>query len=272
MVFMSIPAILSSKRALARLQTVSIIIVLIVAAASITYYFATPPAPPAPFSIQVLPEEVQDSYPGQQCVLLVAVQDEGEGSLKGGAVSLTVTVPRAEATIDPEEITPGQVAEVTVMPLEESANFNLIADITGERGGLTNTNSSTIQVGVAFIDGRNGDEDPLAIYAREIQSKFIPWLAENYPDFGITNETEWTGVNIRPHFMVVMYYLFLSDEWEMGLTWHVMIPPHDWARIYVRHRYNEMSPSYAFEISSLQGNEEPRTVSLEDAFAESVWR
>ena len=167
------PAILSSKRALTRLQTVFIIIVLIIAAASITYYYATPPPPPAPFSIQVLPEEVQDSYPGQQCILLVAFQDEGEGSLKGEAVSLTVTVHRADAGLEPEEIAPGEVAEVTVIPREESANFNLIVNITGERGGLTDANSSTIQVGVAFIDGRNGDEDPLGLYAKEIQSKYL---------------------------------------------------------------------------------------------------
>jgi len=52
----------------------------------------------------------------------------------------------------------------------------------------------------------------------------------------------------------------------------VMIPPHDWARIYLRHRFTEVGPSYAFEISSLDAKEEPHTIDLEDAFAESVWR
>lgn len=269
---MGISAMVGSRRAWTRLQTVLVILAVIVVLATATYYYATPPAPPAPFSIQAIPEEIYDSYPGQQCVLLVSVEDEGEGSLKGEAVSLTVTVLRADVYLEPEEITPGQVAEVTVIPLEESANFNLNVTITGERGGLTNSSSSIIQVRVAYIDGRDGDEDPLAVYAAEIQSKFIPWLAASHPEFGITNETEWTGINIRPHFMVVMYYLFLSDEWEMGLTWHVMISPHDWARIYLRHRYTEMNPSYAFEISSLEANEEPHAISLEDAFAESVWR
>ena len=269
---MYISTMVSSKSALTRLQTVVITLVVIVVVASGIYYYVTPPPPPATFSIQVIPDVVRDSYPGQQCVLLVAVEDEGEGSLKGGAVTLTVTVPRADVDIEPEEITPGQVAEVTVIPSEESANFNLNVTITGERGGLTETDSSIIEVGVAFIDGRNGDEDPLTAYAREIQSRFIPWLAANYPEFGITDKTEWTGISIRPNFMVVMYYLFLSDEWEMGLTWHVMIPPSDWARIYLRHRFTELSPSYAFEISSLDANEEPHSVDLEDAFAVSVWR
>ena len=271
-IYSGISAMASSRRAITRLQTILIIFVVIVGVASATYYYTNPPAPPtapAPFSVQVIPEEVFDSYPSQQCVLLVAVKDEGNGSLEGEAVSLTVSVLRADVDLEPQEITPGQVAEVTVIPLVESANFNLNVTITGERGGLTNASSSIIQVGVAYIDG---DEDPLGEYAREIQSKFIPWVAANYPEFEITDETEWTGISIRPHFMVVMYYLFLSDEWEMGLTWHVMIPPYDWARIYLRHRYTELSPSYAFEISSLEANEEPHLVTLEDAFAESVWR
>jgi len=114
--------------------------------------------------------------------------------------------------------------------------------------------------------------DEMGSLAAEIRDEFIPWLAENHPEFGITSETEWTGTIVRPHFMVVMFYLFFSEEWEMGVSWHVMVPPHDWARIYLRHRFTEVSPSYAFEISSRDAQEEPHAVDLKDAFAESVWR
>jgi len=64
--------------------------------------------------------------------------------------------------------------------------------------------------------------------AIEVQDAFIPWLEANHPEFGITAETEWTPTIVRPHFMVVMYYLFFSDEWEMGVRWHVMISPYDY--------------------------------------------
>ena len=47
------------------------------------------------------------------------------------------------------------------------------------------------------------------------------------------------------------HYLFFSDEWEMGMQWHVTIAPHDWARIYLRRRFTEASPSASFEIPSL---------------------
>ncbi|MDH5440147.1 MAG: hypothetical protein OEZ48_03915 [Candidatus Bathyarchaeota archaeon] len=39
-------------------------------------------------------------------------------------------------------------------------------------------------------------------------------------------------------------------EWEIGVSWHVMIQPQDRARIYLRNRYTEATPSYAFELSS----------------------
>jgi hypothetical protein len=97
------------------------------------------------------------------------------------------------------------------------------------------------------------------------------WLRA--PELGITSEVEWVGVNIRPNFMVVMYYLFISDEWEMGMTWHVMIHPHDWSRIYLRHRYTETAPTLAFELSSYTMEDyKIRSVGLEEAFAQTNWR
>lgn len=112
----------------------------------------------------------------------------------------------------------------------------------------------------------------MGAYAAEIRDRFVAWLAANHPEFGITNETEWTGTIVRPHVMVVMFYLYFSEEWEMGVSWHVMIPPHDWPRIYLRRRSTEAQPSYAFEISSLEAEEEPKSIDPKDAFAESVWR
>ncbi|GAJ04175.1 unnamed protein product, partial [marine sediment metagenome] len=73
---------------------------------------------------------------------------------------------------------------------------------------------------------------------------------------------------VLPHIMVVMYYLFFSEDWEMGLRWHVTIPPYDWAEIYLRHRTTEVSPTYAFKISSLEAQDEPQAVEPE----EMVWR
>jgi len=246
-----------------------VVMVIVVCAASVAYYFAFLPVP-APFSIQVTPEEILDSYPGQKCVFMVAIKEEENG--KGEPVTVSATAPDASVTIEPQAIAIGQVAEVTVIPAEASENSTITVTFTGERGGLKETNTTTIEVRKA-ITWPNGEEDPMGALAAEIREKFTPWLADNHPEFDITNETEWTGVLIRPHHMVVMFYLFLSEEWEMGVSWHVMIPPHDWARTYLRNRYTETSPSYAFELSSYTMEDYTiREVTLEEAFAESVWR
>ncbi len=212
----------------------------------------------------MIPENIEPSIAGQRCVFLVVVADEGQGSGEGEAVNISATAPGAAVTVYPQAITPGQVAGVTVVPDEASTGETLTVTVRGERGGLENTETSTL----AVMEG----EDLLGPTAAEMRDKFIPWLTANHPEFGITSETEWTGTIVYPGIAEVPHYLFFSEDWEMGVSWHVTIPPHDWARIYLRHRTTEVSPSYAFEISSLDAQEEPHAIDLKDAFAESVWR
>ena len=199
--------------------------------------------------MQVFPEHIEDSIPGQRCVFLVVVADEGLGS-----VSISATAFNASVTVYPQAITPGQVAEVTVIPKEVITRpqpeptptilYNLTVTITGERDGQEQTETVTINV----WEG----EDDLAPYATGVRDKFIPWLATNHPELGITNETDWNGTIIAPGVAEVSYYLFLSDDWEMGVRWHVTIVPHDYAEIYLRRRFVEVQPSYAFKIDSFK--------------------
>jgi len=251
-----------------------------------TFFACVPYIEPTSFSIQVIPEHITDAIYGQRCIFLVVVTDEGEGISKGKAVNISAKAPGATVTVHPQAITHGQVAEVTVIPgeviigealtspepvtqrppiepiepVEPDKPETLTVTITGEREGLEQTESVTIEV-------RQG-EDLLAPTATEMRDRFIPWLAANHPELGITSETEWAESIVRPHILVVMYYLFFSKDWEMGVRWHVMIPPHDWAEIYLRHRFTDLHPSYAFKISSLDAQEEPQAVDL----PESVWR
>ncbi|MFX0207300.1 MAG: hypothetical protein ACFFDT_15035 [Candidatus Hodarchaeota archaeon] len=225
----------------------------------------------APFSMQVFPEYMNDTIPGQRCVFLITVADKGEGSGVGQAVSIEASAPESTVTVTPQAITPGQVAEVTVIPeitvTPEEPQKNVTVTVEGEREGLTETVTVTLTVNMPM-----GPIDELEALATENRDLFIPWLAKNHPELGITSETVWTGTIVKPHILVVMYYLFFSDEWEMGLIWHVMIPPHDWVRIYLRHRTTELHPSLAFEISSKGEQDEPHAIDPKDAFAESVYR
>ena len=218
---------------------------------------------PSPFSLQVIPAYMQDTIAGQSCVFLVTVTDAGEGGGQGEIVNISATAPGAAVTVGPQAITPGQVAEVIVVPNEASTGSTLTVTVNGERDGLKQTETVTLDVLEEIYD-----PEGLATYATELRDKFIPWLAENHPELGITNQTEWTGTIVRPHIMVVMYYLFFSEDWGKGLRWHVTILPYDWVEIYLRHRITEVSPSYAFKIPSLEAQDEPQAVEPEA----SVWR
>jgi len=251
-----------------RMRTIAIVMVVVVSAiiGGFVWYYTTP----APFTMQVTsrpstppgqPENIQ-SFAGQRCVFLVVVAEE-EGWLQGSsgygtAVNISATEPdkMATITVHPQAISSGQVAEVTVIPSVTSVNQTLTVTITGERGGLKGIETVTIEV----VMGENG----VGSYATEMRDKFIPWLAINHPEFSITSETEWIGTIVNPRIIVVMHYIFLSEDWEMYVTWHVTIPPHDWTRIYLRHRFTESRPAHAFEISSVKGQEEPQAIEVPD--------
>lgn len=93
-------------------------------------------------------------------------------------------------------------------------------------------------------------------------------LAASRPELGITAQTEWKGTMVSPVWLVVSHYCFFSEEWEVHVAWHVRVAPYDRARIDLRHRFDELEPSYAFEISSVSADSEP----VETEPPESVWR
>jgi len=259
----------SSRRAITRVQAIAVIVVIVIAAVGGLWYY-TKPAPdtnPAPFSMEVISrpttpmgvEENIRSIAGQRVVFLVVVADTGEGSGYGKAVDVSATAPGAEVTVYHPAIKSGEVAEVTVIPDQASTNKILTLTISGQRSGLEQTETRTVEVVEPLVPGM---EDELGALAAEMQDKFIPWLATNHPELGITSETEWTGTIVNPNIMVVMHYIFYSEDWEMYVTWHVTIPPYDWTKIYLRQRFTETSPSYAFEISSVQGQEEPQSIEV----------
>jgi hypothetical protein len=149
------------------------------------------------------------------------------------------------------------VAEVTVIPDSTSLADTVLVTIIGER----KSHRDSLEVWVAVIEGFTVDEES----AIEYRDRFVPWLGANHPELGIDSTTSWIGISGRPNILVVSHYLFFSDEWEMGLTWHVMIPPYDWSSIYLRHRGTEFSPSLAFEIPSVDAGDDPISVAPPDS-------
>ena len=226
-----------------------------------------------PFSMQVIPDQIKPAVPGQRCVFLVVISDEREGSATGKPVNISATAPDATVEVDPPGAPPGLVAEVTVIPNEGTLGKTLSATICAERDRLQHTET----VAIVMWDGplREGILEGFLAGAAGKRDVFTPWLAANHPELGITPETEWTATYAKVLMPVANYCLFFSDEWEMGLVFHVMIPPDDWVYIYLRRRYAEVRPSQAFMISSLAAQEEPHAIDPRDVQwvdMSEVWR
>jgi hypothetical protein len=242
-----------SNKKLAGIIAGCIVVVIVV-----VVVIATRP-PTANFHINVIPEQLNgDSIAGQHCVFLVTITDEVQESQL--LVRISATAPSTEVVIYQQDIFEGEVAEVVVIPAQASIGKTIKVTITGKRGGSTDKKVVSFEV----AEG----EDDRQEYAEELLDRFVSWLATNHPELGITDDTAWNGTMVSPVWLVVSHYLFFSEEWEAHIEWHIMIPPDDWAKIDLRHRFDELEPSYAFEISSVNATSEP--VPIEPP--ETVWR
>ncbi len=99
-------------------------------------------------------------------------------------------------------------------------------------------------------------------------ARFLPWLATAHPELGIGPKTKFDATIVGPRVLVVTHYLYFTPEYEIHLYWHVMIAPYDWAKIDIRRRGVETSPSLAAEISSVSARDAPHAIAPPDA----IWR
>lgn len=229
---------------------------------------------PAPFTLDVTPTHIADCIPGQRCVFLVTVAEPDAGKPLSTLVHITVSGFGADVMVEHEDILPGEMAEVTVIPRpietfgkqvgpDDGRGRSVYAAVHAECEGHTKVKVLPIRV-------TSEEEDTLQPDAVNMRDLFIPWLAENHPELGITEEIEWTPTIVTPTILIVSHYLFFSEEWEIHVSWHVMIPPSDWARIELRRRFEETTPSLAFEISSVSAEPplDPQPIEPSD----TLWR
>jgi len=253
-----------NRSALTKIQAILCVTILACSIVLVAYGLNALNVEPGLFSLTIKSRpasfgEALYAVPNQKFLLLVTVGEEDQSNIEAKTVAITATSPGCEVTVYPQAISPGQVGEVTVIPNEGQVGKNVTVTIQGERGGISQTETLTFEV--IEEEERESTLGPAAILMRD---KFVQWFALEHQEFAITNETVWTGTVVNPLVLVVMHYMFLSEDWEMYVTWHVMIPPYDWSRVYLRPRYNAAAPTYAFEISSIQGQAEPQAIEIPD--------
>lgn len=197
----------------------------------------TTAAPPAEqFELAVAPAKYFPITPGQWFVVVVSP------SGGNGTVEVTASV-AGDATVEPAStsVSPGDVAEFTLVASQESVGSTLDLQLTAVRGEHRQSRTLPIEV-VEWSD----DIRPLAT---ELRDRFVAYLETERPELGITSTTKWTPTITKPQILVVMHYLFFSEDWEMGVMWHVTVPEHAWSRMYLRPRA-EFSPTLGLEIPS----------------------
>jgi len=184
------------------------------------------------------PEFIQGAIPGERLVLMVGNTDPEAGQL-----TVTAEATNATVTVEPSTVSGAEVAEVTVVPAQTDVEVEMAIRILAVEGGETSSTTWTVNV-VPWQDELEGQ-------ARDILLLFTTWLAEHRPDLGVTPKSELEGTFVAPELLVVSHYAFYSDEWELGLSWHIMLPPDDFSELYLRPR-SELAPTMAFRIDSWQ--------------------
>jgi hypothetical protein len=193
----------------------------------------------APFELRAEPDFVHGVIPGERLILLVSI---GEGAAEG-PVDLGVEASWCAGTVEPSRIAGDEVAEVScvVAPVSGNDEVPVSLVVTGRRGSVERRH----EVSTVIVPW----EDTISDTAGAILGVFVPWLAERHPDLGISESTSFDGTVVAPMLLVVTHYAYFGDDWEIGLSWHIMVAPQDWAQIYLRPR-NAMTPTRAFELTS----------------------
>ncbi|MEX1287488.1 MAG: hypothetical protein AB1Z57_06085, partial [Acidimicrobiia bacterium] len=188
--------------------------------------------------IVLSPEFVNGAVPGSRLVLLVSAADP-----RSGTVTVSAQAPGAEVVVAPASIAGSEVAEVIVVPAPTEVETDLRVTVTATAGDRMDSVDRTVTV-VPWEDDREQQ-------AREVLGLFLPWLEEERPELGLSEAAEFDGTMTAPLLLIVSHYGFYSDEWEVGVAWHVMVPPDDFAEMYLRPR-DALAPTHAFRIGSWQ--------------------
>lgn len=237
----------------------AIVAIVLVASIAVSYYLLAG-SQAEQFTLTVTPEQIRgESLAGQYLVFLVTVSNTSAQTDASG-IKISAVANDSAVLVQPAVISEGEVAEISTVPGINAVGKNVSLIVTAE-------GQSAVQIRVVNFSVVQGD-DTLNEYAGQLRDRFVQWLEMAHPELGITNQTQWQGTIVSPVWLVVSHYLFFSKDWEMHVYWHVMIPPYDWARIDLRHRFTELTPSLSFEISSLNSSLLPVQIAPPDA----VWR
>jgi len=208
-------------------------------------------------ALHLVPTHVGDAAAGEACVLLVTADALPGFGPPDRKTPLRVACDGAEVNVVPAALASGEVAELRVVPDLAVVGEHIEVVVSGD----TRTIPCRATLEVTDPPEHRGALLEASIAVRDA---FVPWLESRHPELGIDAATEWEAVPIRTHRLVVTHCVFLSTEWECVVWWHVTIPPHDWARMSLRRRFADVTPTLAPQIASRASGDPPQAIDPPD--------
>lgn len=192
--------------------------------------------PAAEVSLSTSPEFVNRLIPGVRPLALVSVeQAPGPVVLEG-----TASLPGAIVTFQPAAPGPGEVAEVWLEVAAATAETEVVVTVTGTSG----TAADQVSIRATVVPGFD-DLEPMALQIAEV---FLDELSDDVAELPSSLAMFMGGTPVAG-LLVVSHYAWFTEEAEIGLAWHIMVAPDDWAELYVRPR-DQLTPTRAFRLDS----------------------
>lgn len=188
-----------------------------------------------PLTINFVPDHL-NTIPDDVGWFLVEINTDRELSNVEITIHTNVTV-GTDYTFWPDT----KLIEIFVYPTAANIDECIEVQVTFSCDSVVAQDSAYV-----YVWNWEGGEESYAVGMRDV---FVNYLTENHPEFGINDTVTWTPIYNTAGILIVSHYLFKSEQWEMEVSWHVMIAPYDWAHIYLRQRCN-LAPSWAGEITS----------------------
>jgi hypothetical protein len=202
---------------------------------------AAPDGAESPFQMTSSPEFVQGVIPGERPLAIVEILDGEDPVALTGSGSLEPSGQAVDVTFLPPSVEPGGVAEVWAEVPDVTDEELLTVTVTGRRGSVEEQLTITTPV-VPFTD-------ELEATALDIAEVFLTGLTDGTVALPEDRNGLTGGTPVASQLLVVSHYAWFTDELEVGLSWHIMVAPDDWAELYVRPR-DQARPAAAYRLSS----------------------
>ncbi|MBN1697928.1 MAG: dockerin type I repeat-containing protein [Spirochaetales bacterium] len=191
---------------------------------------ATPEPGPTPadtsFSLRAKYTSIR-SYPGGGGIFIIALEPEtnftGDVTVSFRAED-TLHASLDRNTLDREN----RVAELTISPSLSTRIGEYAIDVQAADSVMTKNTGLSVDV----MSWETGDPADALVKLLNFQQ----WLDENAPGLNLNLDMKWTYYKTYPETLIVEHWTFLDNTWEIRLCFHVMIPPDDWSRLWVRKR------------------------------------